>query len=210
MIAAIYILLGILIGCVIGWYVRSSRASALDAWIDRELRESIRTRDAELVQLRNELGGLRKKNGELEAETRFLNERVATERGQIESIQEQFRQEFEAISNKLLVHSSSQFDEQSKQSLKNLLEPFKDVLGSFQTSLDATRMETKAHSDLLKAEVTRIGTEAANLSKALKGEAKVLGNWGENMLDQILEKSGLQRGIHYRRQRDARDADGDQ
>jgi DNA recombination protein RmuC len=63
---------------------------------------------------------------------------------------------------------------------------------------------------LLKEQVSRIGTEAANLSKALKGDVKVLGNWGENMLDQILEKSGLQRELHYRRQRGAKDVEGDQ
>ena len=71
--------------------------------------------------------------------------------------------------------------------------------------LETTRKETQTHSALLKDQIQRIGTEAANLSKALKGDVKALGNWGENMLDQILEKSGLQEGVHYRRQHSGTD-----
>ena len=161
-------------------------------------------------QLQDQVVALKKQNGELEAQTKFLNERLATERQQVEAIQEKFRQEFEAISNKLLAHSSSRFNEQSAESLKNLLDPLKNTLAEFKTSLDTTRSETASHSALLKDQIGRIGMEAANLTKALKGDAKVLGTWGENMLAQILEKSGLQRDVHYRRQRGAKDAEGDQ
>ena len=91
-----------------------------------------------------------------------------------------------------------------------MLTPFKETLGEFKTSLETTRKETATHSALLKEQIGRIGTEAANLSKALKGDVKALGNWGENMLDQILEKSGLQRDVHFRRQRGAKDVEGDQ
>ena len=91
-----------------------------------------------------------------------------------------------------------------------MLEPFKEKLGEFKTSLETTRKATATNSALLKEQIGRIGTEAANLSKALKGDVKALGNWGENMLDQILEKSGLQRDVHFRRQRGAKDVEGDQ
>jgi DNA recombination protein RmuC len=165
---------------------------------------------ADTRQLTEQVIALKKINGELEARARFLDERLKVERQQIEMIQEKFRQEFEAISNKLLAHSSSRFNEQSSESLNNLLAPLKQTMGEFKTSLDDTRKETVTNSALLKEQITRISTEAANLSKALKGDVKVLGNWGENMLDQILEKSGLQEGIHYRRQHSAKDAEGDQ
>jgi DNA recombination protein RmuC len=134
---------------------------------------------AETKQLQQQVVDLKNTNGKLEAEGKFLNERLTAEREQVERIQEKFRQEFEAVSNKLLLHSSNQFDEQSKKSLENVLEPFKRDLDHFKTTLDATRTETQTYSELLKVEVTRIGAEAANLSKALKGDAKVLGNWGK-------------------------------
>lgn len=165
---------------------------------------------AEKPQLQEQLIGVKTQNGKLEAEIQFLNERLATERKQIETIQDKFQSGFEAISNKLLVDNSSRFNQQSSESLSKLLEPLKNTLDEFKMSLDRTRNETATHSALLKDQISRIGTEAANLSKALKGDVKVLGNWGENMLDQILEKSGLQRGLHYRRQSGAKDAEGDQ
>ena len=165
---------------------------------------------ASSAQLQEQLLALKKRNGELEAEVKFLNERLATERQQIETVQAKFRADFEAISNKLLVDNTSKFNQQSSESLEKLLSPLRETFGDFKKSLETTRTETATHSALLKDQISRIGTEAANLSKALKGDVKALGNWGENMLDQILEKSGLQSGLHYRRQHSAKDAEGDQ
>jgi DNA recombination protein RmuC len=160
--------------------------------------------------LQEQLLALKKRNGELEAEVKFLNERLTTERQQIETVQAKFRADFEAISNKLLVDNTSKFNQQSSESLEKLLSPLRETFGEFKKSLETTRTETATHSALLKDQINRIGTEAANLSKALKGDVKALGNWGENMLDQILEKSGLQSGLHYRRQQSAKDGEGDQ
>ena len=161
-----------------------------------ELRQQILQHDEKQRTLQEQLLSLKQRNGELGAELKSLNERLATERQQIETIQEKFRKEFEAVSNKLILDNASRFNQQSTESLGKLLTPLKETLGEFKTSLDTTRRETATHSALLKEQISRIGTEAANLSKALKGDVKVLGNWGENMLDQILEKSGLQRDIH--------------
>ena len=176
----------------------------------RESRSECSEARAVSAQLQDQLLLLKNRNGELEAEVKFLNERLTTERQQIETVQTRFRADFEAISNKLLVDNSSRFNQQSSESLEKLLTPLKETFGEFKTSLESTRKETATHSALLKEQISRVGTEAANLSKALKGDVKTLGNWGENMLDQILEKSGLQCGLHYRRQQSARDAEGDQ
>ena len=153
---------------------------------------------------------MEKRNGELDAELTFIKEQLATERQQIEVIQEKFRKEFETISTRLIAENTNNLNRQSAESLENVLKPLKEKLGEFKTSLDKTHDATTTNSALLKEQVSRIGAEAANLSKALKGDVKALGNWGENMLDQILEKSGLQRDVHYRRQRGAKDAEGDQ
>ena len=174
-----------------------------------ELREQHRHSEERITALQTELQTSTNKNVEFTSETTYLKKQLADERQAIESLNEKFRKDFEAVSNKLLVDSSSKFNQQSAESLEKLLSPLKTTLGEFKTSLDSTRTETVANNALLKDQVSRIGAEAASLAKALKGEAKVLGDWGENMLDQILEKSGLQRDIHYRRQHGARDGEGE-
>jgi DNA recombination protein RmuC len=202
---------GGLLGLLVGWLLGRGRAAATaDNRLENELRGLLEQRDADQMRLQEQLQLLSQRNGELSAELKSLGERLATERQQLETIQEKFRAEFEAISNKLILDNASRFNQQSTESLGKLLAPLKETLGEFKTSLETTRKETATHSALLKEQIGRIGAEAANLSKALKGDVKALGNWGENMLDQILEKSGLQRDLHYRRQRGAKDAEGDQ
>jgi DNA recombination protein RmuC len=197
---------------LIGWVIGRSRApvAPADSRLETDLQQRLAQRETEQRALQEQLRTLDKRNGELGAELRSLNERLATERQQLEIIQEKFRKEFEAVSTKLIADNTSSFNRQSAESLENVLKPLKEKLGEFKTSLDKTHDATATNSALLKEQVSRIGAEAANLSRALKGDVKVLGNWGENMLDQILEKSGLQRGLHYRRQRGAKDAEGDQ
>ncbi|MGA3284609.1 MAG: DNA recombination protein RmuC [Verrucomicrobiota bacterium] len=211
-----YLFIGLVVGgglgLLIGWLLGRSRApiAPADSRLENDLQQRLAQREAEQRTLQEQLLALNQRNGELGAELKSLNERLTTERQQLETIQEKFRKEFEAVSNKLILDNASRFSQQSTESLGKLLTPLKETLGEFKTSLDTTRRETATHSALLKEQISRIGTEAANLSKALKGDVKVLGNWGENMLDQILEKSGLQKDIHYRRQRSAKDAEGDQ
>ena len=209
MSAATYILLGVALGCVIGWLLRSLRPQAPDVRVENELREVVRARETDLVEARGKIDGLM--HSLITAQADLANEqKLLTElRGQIEDMQEKFKTDFQAISDAALLNNTNRFNEQSSEKLKDLLEPLRGTITEFKTSLDATRDETTQHSVLLKDQISRVGTEAANLSKALRGDVKVLGNWGENMLDTILEKSGLQRGIHYRRQCDAKHDDGD-
>jgi DNA recombination protein RmuC len=208
----IQLALAALAGLVVGWLIGRNRApiAPADSRLENDLQQRLVQREAEQRILQEQLLALNQRNGELGADLKSLNERLMTERQQLETIQEKFRKEFEAVSNKLILDNASRFNQQSTESLGKLLTPLKETLGEFKTSLDTTRRETATYSALLKEQISRIGTEAANLSKALKGDVKVLGNWGENMLDQILEKSGLQKDIHYHRQRSAKDAEGDQ
>jgi DNA recombination protein RmuC len=200
--------IGALLGYFCGWLKWGGKRS--DLRLEADLQKRLEQAKEDEWALQTQLQALNKRNGELEAELKSLGERLATERQQLETIQEKFCKEFEAISNKLIVDNTSRFNQQSSESLGKLLAPLKETLGEFKTSLDTTRKETATHSALLKEQISRIGAEAANLSKALKGDVKALGNWGENMLDQILEKSGLQRDVHYHRQRGVKGVEGDQ
>jgi DNA recombination protein RmuC len=216
-----YLLIGLTIGCILGAVIglllgsrrRDSTVLANSSEVsplEKELRQQLTQRDEEQKALQTQLQELNLRNGELGAQLKLLNERLNTERQQLETLQEKFRKDFEAVSTKLIADNTSSFNRQSTESLEGLLKPLKEKLGEFKTSLDKTHDATTANSALLKDQVSRIGAEAANLSKALKGDVKALGNWGENMLDQILEKSGLQRDLHYRRQVSMKDGEGDQ
>ncbi len=211
-----YLFIGLIVGgglgLLIGWLLGRNRApiAPADSGLVDELREQARQHVEKQRALQDQLLALNQHNGELGAEVKSLTERLATERQQLETIQEKFRKEFETISARLIAENTSNLNRQSSESLENVLKPLKEKLGEFKTSLDKTHAATTTNSALLKEQVSRIGMEAANLSRALKGDVKLLGNWGENMLDQILEKSGLQKDIHYRRQRGAKDAGGDQ
>lgn len=209
---AIAFVIGGGLGLLVGWLLGSRRQTAApaDTRLENELRQQLAQREAEQKASNEQLQSLNKRNGELEAELKGLGERLVTERQQLELVQEKFQKEFEGISKKLIADNANHFNRQSAENLENILKPLKERLGEFKTSLDKTHDATTANNALLKEQVSRIGAEAANLSKALKGDVKALGNWGENMLDQILEKSGLQRDVHYRRQRGAKDVQGDQ
>jgi len=189
----------------------AAAAAQLDA--ERKARSQLAEEHAEarasLNRLQAELLAQRHQNGELTAKVRYLEERLGTQRQEIEGIQQKFQKEFEAVANKLLMENASRFGQQSAEGLDKVLEPFRDNLKDFKAKLDTVQQETATHSALLKDQISRIGAEAANLSKALKGDVKVLGTWGENMLDLILERSGLQLGLHYRRQSGARDEAGE-
>jgi DNA recombination protein RmuC len=175
-----------------------------------EIREAAKQYETTAVGLREQIVAAEKAKSELDAKVTFLNERLAGERAEMQKIQEAFRKEFEAISNGLLVKNAEHFKQQSSESLDKLLGPLRENLKDFRTRLEEAYKDTATQNAVLRDQISRIGTEAANLARALKGDVKVLGNWGENRLDQILEKSGLQLGFHYERQHAATDMEAEQ
>ena len=188
-------------------------AQARNAVLEKSLTELRQVRgelDQRLIATCNELQAAEKAKSALEEKVTFLQQRLEQERQSIETIQQKFLQEFSSVSNKLLVENASRFNQQSGENLEKLLAPLRENLTEFRTKLDTAQKESSTYTALLKEQINRIGTEAASLSKALKGDIKILGNWGENRLDQILEKSGLQKDIHYRRQVSMKDGEGDQ
>ena len=182
--------------------------TAADANLTRE-QERTALAEKKAESLSAEKGRLDHALANANASVNHLNENLLNERKQLETVHTTIQQKFEAISNALLVNSSKTFTEQSSKSLDEILKPLKADLSAFKAKLESTHTEASNQNVLLKDQIARIGTEAANLSKALRGEAKVLGDWAENMLDVILEKSGLQKDVHYRRQQGLKDQDQD-
>lgn len=175
-----------------------------------QLREEERQAEAREVELRAQLLAAEKAKSEQGARVESLSEKLTLERGELQKIHEAFRKEFEAVSHRLLVENANHFKEQSSESLAQILDPLRENLKDFKTRLEETSTEAGKQNAVLKDQISRIGTEAANLARALKGDMKVLGNWGEQRLDQILEKSGLQLGVHFERQHSADDHESEQ
>lgn len=119
----------------------------------------------------------------------------------------QLKQEFENLANQIFHDKQKHFSEQSKQGLDSLLNPLKEQLTGFRQKIDDVyvneakeRASLKAQIDVLYKLNQRITDEASNLTKALKGDKKLQGTWGEIQVEMILEQSGLKRGREFERE----------
>lgn len=152
---------------------------------------------------------LRALHGELAAAKATLSERTAA--------REAIQREFEAMAHKVLAEQGRSIGDQNREQVDLLLAPLRDQLTQFQTDLAGSHKESlMAHSALkerieqLSNDSARIGGEAAELAKALRGQSHTQGAWGEMILSSILERSGLRNGEHYRVQATHVNDEGDQ
>jgi len=134
---------------------------------------------------------------------------------QLEETNSKMIVEFENLANKVLESQSKKFTEQNKNNLSQVLDPLRQQLGDFKKKVeDVYDKETKDRLSLfheiknLKELNSKISEDAVNLTKALKGESKTRGNWGEVILERVLESSGLTKGREYDAQESFRSEDG--
>lgn len=142
--------------------------------------------------------------GRLEkAKTEYLNlkEKLDTQKAELEEIQKKFTTEFENIAGKILEKNSEKFTAANQKNIGEVLNPLKEKLQLFEKKVDDTYQKGLKDQTDLRAELkklyelnARISEEAGNLTKALKGDVKKQGNWGEVVLERILERSGLNEG----------------
>lgn len=139
-------------------------------------------------------------------ETDFENlwERNKEQKEEVEKLQEKFTKEFENLANKILEEKTSKFTEQNKENLKNILTPLQDKIQLFEKKVEDTHKESIDYHAALRQQILglremneQMSKETLNLTKALKGDSKMQGNWGELILERVLEKSGLEKGREY-------------
>lgn len=178
--------------------------------LERKLAE----REEAIVSLQNDSSLLKTTNTELT--TRIEEERKQAEEklDLIKSAEKQMVHQFESLSAKILDEKSKTFTEQNKLNLDRVLSPLREQLGEFRKKVDDVYLaESKDRASLREAirnlnqENQRISQEANNLVRALKGDKKVQGTWGELVLEKVLEQSGLRKGIEYHAQGGFRDSD---
>src|ERR1700744_4017806 len=194
------------------------RASGLAAERDKadKLLQDERVRyDAQLSAINQEL--LTEKNRMAKAEESFKaqRERLADQEKSIQEIQQKFQLEFQNVANKLLDEKSQKFVETNRANLDVLLNPLKENIKAFEEKVDKVYNMEAAERNTLKGVITQlmdlnkqISDEAQNLTKALKGDNKKQGNWGELILEKVLERSGLVKDREYRLQASLTGTDG--
>ena len=168
--------------------------------------------------LKEELGNLKVELLELrdyKQRTKSLEEALESKKTLLQNMQEEMAKEFKLLSSELLEQKQQSLQKSSNEQFKLLLEPFESELKSFKSRLE--QMHENQHKSLstLRGELMQIKTlnqtlanEANALTKALKGDSKVQGNWGEMILEKALELSGLRKGIEYKREQSFQEEQG--
>ncbi|WP_077413570.1 DNA recombination protein RmuC [Chryseobacterium sp. JV274] len=154
------------------------------------------------------------KNSELSAKNEGLQQSLDTQKEEIIKIQEDSKLQFENLANKILEEKTEKFTTLNQNNLKNILEPFQEKIADLKNKVnEAYEKENKERFSLAEkvkelAELNQqISEDAKKLTRALKGESKTQGNWGEMILESILEKSGLVKGREYFLEHELRDED---
>ncbi len=158
---------------------------------------------------------LNKKLSFLESDYKNLQEKILFQKEEVEKLQEKFAFEFKNLANDIFEEKSKRFTDQNKTNISELLTPLKDRIVEFERKIETNNKDTITWNTSLKEQITglkelnlQITREAENLVKALKGESKTQGNWGEFILENILEKSGLVKDREYVIQESFKSEDG--
>lgn len=154
---------------------------------------------------------LTQRNSELEN----LREKLEEQKAEVEKLQERFTKEFENLANKILDQKSEKFTSLNKQNIQSILSPLQEKIKTFEEKVEKNSNDfIERHAQLgkqlqlLNEQNIKISEEATNLTKALKGENKTQGNWGELILERVLEKSGLVKDREYFVQKTHENEDG--
>ncbi|GGC96257.1 DNA recombination protein RmuC [Flavobacterium lutivivi] len=165
-----------------------------------QLNQTIQEREA----IRTEKEALAIQLSKKETDFENLWERNKEQKEEVEQLQQKFTKEFENLANKILEEKTNKFTEQNKENLKNILSPLQDKIQLFEKKVEDSQKETHGYHSALKEQLQhlkdqnlKISKEAENLTKALKGDSKMQGNWGELILERVLEKSGLEKDREY-------------
>lgn len=154
--------------------------------------------------IRNEKDALAIQLSKKETDFENLWERNKEQKEEVNQLQEKFTKEFENLANKILEEKTNKFTEQNKENLKNILTPLQDKIQLFEKKVEDTHKESIDYHAALRQQILglremneQMSKETLNLTKALKGDSKMQGNWGELILERVLEKSGLEKGREY-------------
>jgi DNA recombination protein RmuC len=219
----VYLLSGIAIGGIMSWFIAKSKfqaenTSENNGLIAKEMEiklevekeknskysQDLNKINDELRKEREEVLKLNNLNTRLEADYRNIQENLKNQKEEVNQLQEKFSAEFKNLANEIFEDKSKKFTDQNKSNIGDLLKPLGEKITDFERKVEQTNKESIERNSALKEQISglrelnqKITKEAENLTKALKGDTKTQGNWGEFILESILEKSGLEKNREY-------------
>ncbi|MEP2773212.1 MAG: DNA recombination protein RmuC [Fulvivirga sp.] len=224
MIELVWLLAGIVIGGIGAWFIAKYKfaSEAVDSaglQIEKErvanLQSETTSLKAELEKERSKVLQLNNNLSTTEADYRNLQEKLNDQKEELGKLQEKFSLEFKHLANEIFEEKSKKFTDQNKTNLGELLNPLKERITEFEKKIEVNSKESLQQSTALREQLKslkelnqQMTKEAESLTKALKGDSKAQGNWGEMQLEAILENVGLQKGVHYEKEKNYKNEDG--
>lgn len=168
------------------------------------LKEQVFKSDQEKELIRRQKDSVTIELTKLTSEFENLKTQNDTQKEEVNQLQEKFSKEFENLANKILDEKANKFTELNKENIKGILNPLQEKIQHFEKKVEDTHKESIGQHASLKEQILglkdlnlQMSKEAINLTKALKGDSKLQGNWGELVLERVLEKSGLEKDREY-------------
>lgn len=154
-------------------------------------------------------------NTRQDSENKNLQLKLDEHKAEVEKLQQKFTNDFEVLANKILEEKSNKFTAQNKENLQIILNPLQEKIKVFEDKVAQTHKESIDYHAALRQQILglkemnlQMSKETINLTKALKGDSKTQGNWGELVLERVLEKSGLEKDREYYVQQSFTNEDG--
>jgi len=209
-IGLIFLIVGFIIGKLITKSTYEKATSELEIR-NKLLLEEKEVNDISISNLNNDKIALREERHVLDlkltqkiSEYVNLEEKLQENKAEVEKLQEKFSKDFEILANKILEEKSATFTKQNKENLNHILNPLQEKIQNFEKKVEDTQKESIGMHSALKEQLSNLkdlnlqmSKETINLTKALKGDSKTQGNWGELVLERVLEKSGLEKDREY-------------
>lgn len=180
-----------------------SRLEATSGHLEKDLQKTL----TELVEEREKNTNLQSHNARIETINNNLVEKLQNQMREMEELQKKFSDAFKNLANEILEEKTKKFTEQNRSNLDELLNPLKEKIKDFEQKVEQTDEKNRMSNTSLIEQIKslkelnkKMSDDANNLTKALKGDVKMQGNWGEVILERILEESGLRKGIEYETQ----------
>lgn len=210
----LFLIGGLVVGAGVGWLLARFRFAAESKGDNSALlleQEKRKMAIEQAAQLKSELELHRSKVMELtnslaatEADYRNLQEKLQGQKKELETLQDKFTSQFKNLANEIFEEKSRKFTEQNRSNLSEMLKPLGERIVEFEKKIDQTHKDAiEKNAGLfnelknLKELNVQMSEDARNLTRALKGDTKTQGTWGEFILESILEKSGLEKGREF-------------
>ncbi|MBL0343163.1 MAG: DNA recombination protein RmuC [Bacteroidetes bacterium] len=217
----VFLFIGLIIGALAAWFVAKSvffkplpiTSEEYNSLLNTKTLLEQRFNDAksesdsgkiEIFKNQEKITFLNVEVSRLETTNKALNEKFDNQKQEIEDLHKKLKEQFESIAHKIIFDNSRMIQQQHSDKLTDILSPLKEKIEKFENTVNTTHKENIRENQTLKEQLKllqdlnkSIGDEARNLTSALKGQVKTQGNWGEVILETILEKSGLVKDREY-------------